>query len=103
MTMSKSTKPVPGLSRVDVFSKRMKERLVANANKGDWAVLGTRFSLQKAREKIVDLEHLMTVYETKSFRSEKMRSEEVEKILNEAANLANYAFILADNLLKEEK
>jgi hypothetical protein len=84
--------------QVDDFAKVMKRRLRASASKGHWDILGTRFSLAKAKEQLVKVEHLLVKYESGGFKTAQTAKRELDAICEQSADAANYAMMVADNV-----
>jgi len=85
------------------FSERMEERLLANDHKGGWGTCSAFFLLGRLIEEVKELEEVL-----QSFMGPPMGSSGEDmrllcnKVLGEAADVANFAMMIADNS-KEEK
>ena len=76
----------------DWFAHKQSKRLVANAYKGGWRDELTDSLLDKLREEVKELVHELTA----SVIDE-------EKSINEAADVANLVFMIADNLRSHDE
>lgn len=73
-------------SIVDRFGKHMKSRLHANRSKGGWKGYSTRYLVTRLKEEVTELENALDA--TPRYK---------DHITKEAADVANFAMMIADN------
>lgn len=98
-----SSNPVLPAVRESVmwFSKEMEAKLAINDHKGGWAACDVRWLLNRLNEELEELENIISTRELESgYRSAgeglSIIDTDNEAIIKEAADVANFAMMIAD-------